>query len=249
MRHVEITVPGSPEEVWDAIATTEGNAAWAFPADVDEHTVTIHREPFGPDVTMNVTAKDRPHRFAYEGRGDQHPPLATEFLVDARDHGTCVVRVVTGFADAGEEWEDLLDGAIEGWRMTLLVLRAYLTHFKERPASTVHATVNTGRPAAEREEIAQRLFKRLGVAGLTAGDAFRTPDGPPPLSGTVEDASPGYVLLRTDDALFAISAFPMVDPEVSVNVTGHVFGSADIAQHEKDWNDWIRKDSYADLDG
>jgi uncharacterized protein YndB with AHSA1/START domain len=245
-RRVEIAVPGSPDEVWDAIATGEGTAAWAFAADIDGSAVTIHREPFGPDASATVTAWEPPHRFAYEEPiGPDLPPLATEFLVEARDHGSCVVRVVTGFAQADEEWEDLLDGAAEGWWMSLLVLRAYLTHFKGRPVTNVSATFNTGRPVADRGAVAQRLLGGLGVAGLAAGDAFRTPDGAPPLAGTVEYASDGYVLLRAQEpvpALFAISAFPMAAPAVSVNVLGHLFGpdATGTARHEeKRWQDWL----------
>lgn len=78
-REAQIVVPGSPEEVWHAIATSSGHAAWIFPADIDETTVRIHREPFGPDVTANVTVSERPHRFAYEEPIDPAlPPLATE---------------------------------------------------------------------------------------------------------------------------------------------------------------------------
>jgi uncharacterized protein YndB with AHSA1/START domain len=245
-RHVEITVPGSPDEVWDAIATREGTVAWAFAADIGENTVTIHREPFGPDAEAFVTAWEPPHRFAYEEPiGPERPPLATEFLVEARDRGTCVVRVVTGFTHAGEEWEDLLDGAAEGWRMSLLVLRACRTHFAGQVTAMISATVNTGRPVADRDAVAERLLGRLGVAGLAAGEEFCTPDGAPSLAGTVEFVSTGYVLLRAAEpapGLFAISAFPMADPAVSVNVVGHLFGPAvaDAARREeKRWQDWL----------
>ncbi|MBM7785009.1 SRPBCC family protein [Tenggerimyces flavus] len=239
-RRLELTVPGTPEEVWDAIATTEGQSAWAFPAEIGEHEVSIHRSPFGPDVTGPVTASERPRRFAYEEPGSSDVPvLAVEFLVEARDHGTCVVRVVTAFADAGEEWEELLDGVTEGWRMSLLILRAYLTHFAGRSSTTVEATVDTGR--SDRTAVAAALFGELGLAGLAAGDAFRTSPSAPPLAGTVEYASPGYVLLRVDDphpALYAISAFPMATPTVSLNVVGHLYDGAEAGVAER-WQQWL----------
>lgn len=241
-RRLELTVPGTPEEVWDTIGTTEGQTAWAFPAEIDEHRVTIHREPFGPDVTGPVVALERPHRFAYEEPvSSDAPVLAVEFLVEARDQGTCVVRVVTAFADAGEEWEDLLDGITEGWRMALVILRAYLTHFAGRKSTTVEATFNTGRPYAERDVVAGRLFGGLGLAGLAAGDAFRTPSGAPTLAGTVEYTSPGYFLLRADEpspALYAISAFPMATPGVSLNVVGHLYDGGEAGVTER-WQQWL----------
>lgn len=241
-RRLEITVPGTPEEVWDAIATTEGQSAWAFPAEISEHEVKIHRAPFGPDVTGTVVASERPRRFAYEEPVNAGlPVLAVEFLVEARDQGTCVVRVVTGFADAGEEWEDLLDGATEGWRMSLRILLAYLTHFAGLKSTIVEATFDTGRPSAERDVVARRLFDGLGLARLTAGDAFRTPSGAPPLAGTVEYTSPGYFLLRADEpspALYAISAFPMATPSVSLNVLGHLYDDPNLGVAGR-WQRWL----------
>lgn len=221
-RRLEITVPGSPEEVWDAIATSEGQSAWAFGTEIDEHSVRIHRSPFGPDVAGPVTASERPSRFAYEEPvpGDA-PVLAVEFLVEARSQGSCVVRVVTGFADAGEEWEDLLDGITEGWRMALVILRAYLTYFPGRKSERVEATYDTGLPADARDAVSARLFSALGT---------------PPLTGTVEYTSPGYVLLRTDDALYAISAFPMATPGISLNVVGHHYNGS---VPTTDWQQWL----------
>jgi uncharacterized protein YndB with AHSA1/START domain len=224
-REVEVTVPGTPEEVWDAIATGEGIGAWMFAASVSEDTVVLRQEPFAPDVTAEVTARERPSSFAYAyDLDDGMPRLATEFLVEARDSGTCVVRVVTGFADGGDEWEDLLDGAIEGWRMTLLVLRAYLAHFRGQPFAILSATADTGLPPSARLDVFERVEAALD------------------LDGVVEHRSPGYVLTRTSSALFAISAFPMDEPSVSVNVLAHVYGpdaAEVVARDEPRWAEWV----------
>lgn len=46
--------------------------------------------------------------------------------------------------------------------MSLVVLQTYLTHLAGWPSANVHATVDTGRPAADRNAVADRLLGRLG---------------------------------------------------------------------------------------
>ena len=249
VRTNEIEVPGTPEEVWQAIATGPGHAAWLFAADVEPGeggAMVIHRKPFGDDVNATVAAWEPPHRFGYrEPVGPEAKPLTTEFLVVAKAGGSCVVRVVSGFYHDGEGWEDLVDGAGEGWRMSLTVLRAYLTYFPRRKARSVDLLVDLGRPATDRARISAALMERLGVRGLAAGAPFRAPAGAPELAGTIEHAGEGYVLLRADEphpALYAISCFPMADgAPLSANLLARLYGvPADVAEREQTkWHSWL----------
>src|SRR5258705_9243736 len=95
---VEVEVPGTPEEVWQAIATGPGISAWFTPAEFEERdgkpvAVTLN---FGPGMESRsvVTAWDPPRMFAKEADGwfPGSPPIATEFSVEARAAGVCVVR-------------------------------------------------------------------------------------------------------------------------------------------------------------
>lgn len=245
----EIVVPGTPEEVWRAIATGPGHAAWLFPADIEPAAgggMTVRREPYGATAHATVTEWDPPHRFGYaEPAGPDAPPLATEFLVQAAGGGSCVVRVVNGFRHDGEGWEDLVDGAGEGWRMSLTVLRAYLTHFAGLPAANVDVLVSLGLPAADRPRASAVLDDLLGIAATPAGAAFRTAAGVPELAGTVEDRSAGYVLLRAAEpypALYAISCFPMAPgAPLSVNLLARLYGApaGAAAREEEQWRTWL----------
>src|SRR6185312_12283618 len=63
---VEVEVPGTPEEVWRAIATGPGVSSWFVPTEVDERVggaVTAHFGP-GMDSSATITVWDRPRRFA-----------------------------------------------------------------------------------------------------------------------------------------------------------------------------------------
>ena len=78
---VEVEVPGTPEEVWRAIATGPGISAWFVPAvfaEKDGKPVSLSLS-FGPgmDSVSKITAWDPPHRFAAEGEAAPgSPPMA-----------------------------------------------------------------------------------------------------------------------------------------------------------------------------
>jgi uncharacterized protein YndB with AHSA1/START domain len=102
---VSVEVPGTPEQVWDAIGTGPGISAWFMPLEIDGREGGSVYMDFGAGLesTGTLTAWDPPHRFVHEEAG---AGTATEWLVEARSGGTCVVRLVTsGFAEA-EGWED-----------------------------------------------------------------------------------------------------------------------------------------------
>ncbi|SFQ65441.1 Uncharacterized conserved protein YndB, AHSA1/START domain [Amycolatopsis arida] len=248
-RNNEIEVPGTPDAVWRTIATGPGHAAWLFPADIEPGeggAVVIHREPYGHDVTAVVTAWEPPRRFAYDEPVEPATgPLTTEFLVEAKRGGHCVVRVVCGFRDGGDGWEDLVEGAAEGWRMSLTVLRAYLRHFAGRPVANLDASVDLGLAAPDRARAAAVLLGSLGLAGLAPGDAFRTAAGAPDLAGTAEHVSEGYVLLRAAEpcpGLYAISCFPMADgAPLSANVLARLYGApaGAAAREQATWRTWL----------
>jgi uncharacterized protein YndB with AHSA1/START domain len=241
----EIEVPGSPEEVWQAIATGPGHAAWLLPADIEPGAgggMLIHRQPYSEDAQATVTVWDPPHRFGFaEPIGPDAPTLTTEFLVAAKDGGGCVVRVVSGLSDDGTGWEDLVDGASEGWRMALIVLRAYLTHFAGLSSSNFDVLVDLGQQASDRTQAFARLLDVLGLAESPAGSQFGKGD----VAGTVEHVSDGYVLLRVAEphsALLAISCFAMgYGAALSVNLLGRLYGAADgVAEQERArWQDWL----------
>ena len=106
---LEVAVPGTPEQVWAAIATGPGISSWLHPTRVDEHVggafgfdmggsaEDAHAAPQG-----TVTGYDAPTRFATEASwsaAGETTTLATEWLVAARDEGSCTVRMVTAASD------------------------------------------------------------------------------------------------------------------------------------------------------
>ena len=86
---VEIEVPGTPEEVWQAVATGPGISSWFVPATFEERdgkpiAVTMDFGP-GMESRSEVTTWDPPRIFTALGEGwGGSPPMASKWSVEAR---------------------------------------------------------------------------------------------------------------------------------------------------------------------
>jgi uncharacterized protein YndB with AHSA1/START domain len=196
---VEVEVPGTPEEVWQAIATGPGISSWFVPTEFEERDgkpVAVKLN-FGPGMESSspITAWDPPRRFAAESPGwmPGSPIVADEWSVEARGGGICVVRVVHSLFASTDDWDNQLEGTESGWPGYFRILRIYLTHFRGQRSAMMQWMA----PAAGTESEAwETLTAALGLKGASAGWSWTAPAGVPALSGVVEHASqPGTAAL------------------------------------------------------
>jgi uncharacterized protein YndB with AHSA1/START domain len=246
---VEVEVPGTPEEVWRAIASGPGVSSWFVPAEVDERvggSVTAHFGP-GMDSVATVTAWEPPHRFAAESPdfGPNAPTIATEWIVEARSGGTCVVRVVHSLFASTDDWDNQLESIESGWPAFFRILRLYLTHFSGKPCSRFQVT---GFSAGPESKAWQALAGPLGLAGAIVGQRRNTPAGVPPLAGVVEgvrgDQHPFALLLIDEPAPGAafLNACAMGSSQAFVAISFYLYGeraAATAARDEPLWQAWI----------
>ena len=198
---VEFEVPGTPEEVWQALATGPGISSWFVPTDIDERdgkpvAVNYH---FGPGIEIRsvITAYDEPRTFAQEGEGmtPGAPPIATEWRIEARSGGICTVRFVHSLFASTDDWDNQLEMAKGGWAGFLNILRIYLKHFSGQRSAIMQVTT----PIASTEaEAWQTLTAALGIKDVGVGQRWTTPAGVSPLGGVVElvTENPYDALLR-----------------------------------------------------
>jgi uncharacterized protein YndB with AHSA1/START domain len=249
---VEVEVPGTAEQVWEAIATGPGIAAWFAPAEVEgrEGGTISYDLGSGMEASAVVTAWEPPRRFAGEEEwqaDEDRPParLATEFLVEARSGGTCVVRLVSSLFATGGDWDDELESMREGWRMFLDNLRLYLTHFAGERCSWIM----TSRPATgSLDDAWAELAGGLAIADAAEGERVAAAAGAPPLAGHVERVIDGAhhrgLTLRTDEPAPGV-ALVFVNTwrdTCYANVHGYFFGegaSDVVARDEKTWRAWL----------
>jgi uncharacterized protein YndB with AHSA1/START domain len=251
---LEVEVPGTPEQVWDAIATGPGISAWFVPAEVDEReggSLSLDIMGEGMEESGVVTAWEPPRRFVYEEElqpieGSAAGRLATEWLVEARSGGTCVVRLVSSLFASGDEWDDQLDDMREGWSAYMHNLRLYMTHFPGQRPSTI---LVTGNAPAPKDRAWAALTAALGLSEAAEGErvAASGPDAPA-LAGTVERIADSdnhrELMLRLDEpAPGAAFVFAFVYLEqVYATVHAYLFGhdaAAVAARDEPRWRAWM----------
>ena len=248
---VEVEVPGTPEEVWQAIATGPGMSAWFVPTEFEERDgkPVAAKLTFGPGMESRsvVTAWDPPRMITREADGwvPGSPPLATEFSVEARAGGVCIVRVVNSLFASTDDWDKQLEGAESGWPGAFRVLRIYLTHFRGLRSAMMQVMA----PAAgTKEEVWATLTAALGLDGVGAGQRWAAPAGVPALGGVVEHVtqSPSGVLLRLDKPGPCTAAlFIMTIPgSVLAMFTFYLYGdqaAATAAREKPLWQAWIQE--------
>lgn len=169
---LSVEVPGTVEEVWAAISTGPGIGSWFVPHELEGRAggaATMDFGDWGTD-TATVTAFEPPHRIELTSHGDR--ALAYEWTVEARDGGTCVVRLVNSGFGPGEDWDADYDAMTQGWRTFLANLRAHLAHF---PGRTAQPCVPNGWTPGPHDTAWQTFCRVIGAdPGLRAGDPFAT---------------------------------------------------------------------------
>jgi uncharacterized protein YndB with AHSA1/START domain len=249
---IEVEVPGTPEEVWQAIATGPGVSSWFVPARFEEEggkpvAMTLTFGP-GMDSRSAVTAWDPPRMFAKELAGwiPGSPPMANEWTVEAREGGTCIVRIVHSLFASTDDWDDQLEATRFGWPAFLATLRLYLTHFRGQGSALMQVMV----PAAGTDaEAWETLTTALGVNGLGVGQRCTAPADAPALSGVVEyvSQSPYDALVRIEKpapgiAALGVASFPGGPTMAGTNV--YLYGdqaAATVARETPLWQAWLQE--------
>ena len=246
---LEVEVPGTPEQVWEAVASGPGITAWFVPARVDGRLGGTCELDFGPGVgveTARITAWEPPRRLVAEVAAEGRPAFAMEWLVEARDGGTCVVRLINSGFGSGADWDAEYDATEAGWRLFLYNLRLYLTHFPGRRCSSVLVNGHADGPV-------DRAFGELAAAlGLPAGaregePVAATAPGAPPLAGVVERAAPNMLTLlleRPAAGIAFVVCEPAGDGSAHASVYLYLFGDGAAeaaARDEPGWRAWVQR--------
>jgi uncharacterized protein YndB with AHSA1/START domain len=248
---VEVEVPGTPEEVWQAVATGPGISCWFAPAEFEERdgkpvALTVNLGP-GMETRSVVTAWDAPRMFTSEADGwfPGSPPVATEWSVESRAGGVCVVRVVQSLFASTDDWDDQLTGTESGIPGAFRILKIYLTHFRgQRSAFMQLMAPVAGTPA----DAWATLTAAVGFDGAGAGQGWAAPAGVPALGGMVEvvDEDPPGALLRLERPGPGTVALFTMDLGISVMAVVNIYFYGDqaagtVAREKPLWQAWIQE--------
>ena len=227
----EVELPATPEQLWEAIATGPGQAAWLFPTEIEPPEGGT-----GSGGSTGVTVWDPPRHFAVRAEGEAGWFNALEAIVEGREGGSTVLRYVHSgiFVD---DWDNQYDSADHHTDFYLHTLGQYLRYFSGRTAIYVGAQ---GPAVSTRADAFTVLRRALGLAGEVAeGDRVRlAPRGLDPLDGVVDYLAPQFVGLRTADGLyrfFGRNAWGM-----PVALGHHLFGEGvDQEKTQRAWQAWL----------
>jgi hypothetical protein len=224
----EIVLPSAPEDVWTAITT--GTDAWQFPGGLPE-----------PGEGSPTTAWDPPNHVAVRMEAPDGTFNALEYVIEARDGGTAVVRYVHSGILA-EAWEDQYDAIGPHTDFYFHTLAQYLEHFRGRTATYVGqpSAGIEGPESAGADDAMTTLRAALGIDGaVQVGDRVNARLGDAgTVDGEVDYATDAFLGVRTADGLyrfFGRNRFGGV-----VGMSAHLFdGEVDAAQRERQLKAWL----------
>jgi uncharacterized protein YndB with AHSA1/START domain len=233
---LEMELEGTPEQVWEAIATGPGlDGWWMGTNEIEPRQGGTARTAF-PNFTMEsrITAWDPPHRLVTDsGEGDDGRQMALEFAIEGRPDGTSVLRFLHHGFLPDETWEAETRALSEGDTAYVQKLQEYIKYFRGRKATPIAAFG----PVVDRDR-AWAVFKReLGLGGaVRKGDPVRfSPEGLPVIDGVVDYVSNDFLGVRTDDGLYRfIHGFGG-----AVVLGHHIFSNVDAHATEQAWQAWV----------
>ncbi|QDT53493.1 hypothetical protein Pan44_15150 [Caulifigura coniformis] len=243
---MEVVVPGAPEDVWNAMATGQGNTAWFTRTEIDGGIGGEIRFDFGADGASKgeVTVWEPPLRFGYVERDwlEGAPPVATEISIIRRPGGTCLMRMEHSLSSSSDDWDSHLEGFEKGWPVFFEVLRRYLQHFAGRPAALLR--VDSG-GTGEELDLWVKLTTALNLAGANSGERRESPR----LAGVVElvqqDDKFRHVMLRIDrpsEGIAVVGTYQRGGEARGV-VLLYLYGegaAGTVQQLQEEWSAWIK---------
>mgnify|MGYP003647235461 CR=1 FL=1 len=257
-RWVEVAreVPGTVEEVWEAIATGPGIASWFVPTDIElgkdgqPARVISH---FSDDGTMDsvsdILSWDAPNKFVGTSAdlGPDAPEVLTEWGVKSLSGSTSTVYVRHSFATESDEWDGHLEDWEGGWPWFFNVLSIYLMNFRGQQASAFRVMGVAPQPTWDAWD---ELAGAIGLGESEVGTFVKAPDELPPLIGTVKYTSGegqefGAILRLDEPAAGILSAFAMaMDGKVFLVLDFYFFGNraeGAVAHWGAHWQQWMEE--------
>jgi Activator of Hsp90 ATPase homolog 1-like protein len=199
----EIELEATPEQVWQAIATGPGMDSWFMGRTELEPREGGAVKTEMPGFTMDSTigAWEPGRRLLLTS-----PQMAFEYLIEGRDGGGAVLRLVHSGYLEGDDWETEYDSLTKGDRMYLEKLAVYVKHFA--PQASRDNLFVLGPQIQEHDRVWDLFRQALSLTGapVAKGDKARMAvEGVDPHEGEVAFvAAPTYVGFRYAEGFISL---------------------------------------------
>ena len=236
----EGVVNASPERVWGAIATGPGWDSWFLgrsqiePREGGKVSMSIGDWT----ETSTIETWDPPRRFVSESApGSDGSFHRFDYALEPRESGRTAIRYVHS-GMLGDDWEAEYEGMSEGDPMYFRSLLEYVEHFPGRFGVPINATgPNMG---DDREGVMRTFSRALGIGDdLSVGQRVSlTPEGFDRIEGVVDELSPSFLGVRTDDATYRF----IYGYDGTTFIGHHVFDQGvDREREESAWRGWLER--------
>lgn len=192
----ELHVAATPEQAWAAIATGSGIDSWFMGRNEVSPGQTVRTAFGGYTPEHAISAWEPEKRLAYGSGQEDGRSIAYEFLIEARDQGSTVLRVTASGFLPGDDWADEYEAMTKGNALFFHTLKTYLTHFAGRPATPVTAF---GPMITNWPHTRAKLTTAIGQNGDRARFA---PAGLAPIDGVIYFENDDTIGIRTNDAMY-----------------------------------------------
>ncbi len=248
---LEFELPGTPEDVWQAIATGPGISSWFVPTEIEERdgkpiAIKLNLGP-GMESRALLTAWDPPQKLATQSESwmPGAPSIANEWSIESRGGNTCILRIVQSLFASTDDWDNQLEAARGGLSGYLRTLRIYLTHFRGQRSAAMKWMAPFAGTEAEAWEV---LTAAVGLKDVRVGERWTSPAGVPALSGVVEyfTHDPNDALVRLDKpgpGVAALGTFTMGGPSI-VALAFYLYGdqaAENVARESPRWEAWFQQ--------
>jgi uncharacterized protein YndB with AHSA1/START domain len=225
----DVELQGTPEQVWDAVATGAGLASWMFPSPIE-----------GGGEGGPIQAWDPPHHLKIRQEGEGGWFNALEYTIEGRDGGTTALRYVHSGIFDDEGWDDQYDAVDAHTDFYLHTLGQYVAHFSPRTATYI-GDVPGGINGPEASMVAEgfdRLKAAVGLDVASEGDTVKADLGDyGRIEGTADYVRNSFAGIRTDDALYRFFGRNAFGGPVGMQV--HHFGDVDAEAAQADLKRWL----------
>jgi len=241
---VETEVPGTPEEVWQAIATGPGITSWFVPAKVEERQGGAITLDFGPGMEVQSVVKvwDPPRQFVAEGNvGPDSPTVADEWTIEAKAGGTCRVRVVHSWFASTDDWDNQYEDVEKGWPAFFRILGLYLAHFRGQPSELIQLLAMS---TESKSASWKKLLESLGLTRLVEGQRAEAAQGAPSFAGIVERVVDEELFVRLEKPTSGVAHFfaMAMGDQAYLSISLYLYGpqaKATAAREAPAWQAWI----------
>jgi len=171
------------------------------------------------------------------------PEVATDWNIETRDGGTCLLSVEHGLFVDSDEYDNHIEATEAGWPAFFRILQIYMGHHRGEPCALLELMGT----AAEEAQAWDDVSSALGFANPKPGERFAAPAGRLKFSGVVDTIpSDTEVILHIDEPTSGVAhlfVWP-INNQILLSVRFYLYGedaTEVVSREDPRWRSWMEE--------